>query len=87
MAKEETSPTSMRKVYFPLLGYSKTFAYSQQPSLTTPLCLNVRLTDVSEKIARGGTRPGLVKAYTTQVGGAYPIVKICSITTTYLEST
>ena len=74
------------KLYFPLRGLSRTLAFRETPPLTTPLAQNVRLTDVSKERARGGQRPGLIKAYTTQVGGAYPIVKMISVTTTFLES-
>ena len=74
------------RLYFPLRGLSRTLAFRETPPLTTQLCQNVRLVDVSKERSRGGQRPGLVKAYTTQVGGAYPIIKMVSVTTTYMES-
>ncbi|MFA5158154.1 MAG: hypothetical protein WC451_03160 [Patescibacteria group bacterium] len=74
------------KLYFPYGGLSRVLASREQPPTTTPLAKNVRLVDVDKNLSRGGTRPGVIKAYTNQVGGAFPVVKIVSVTTTFLES-
>ncbi|NLX97611.1 MAG: hypothetical protein GXY83_15695 [Rhodopirellula sp.] len=58
---------------FPLKGYDSNWAYANQPGLTTPKCLNVRAYSVDEQRARGGSRPGLKRAYTQQVGSGNPI--------------
>ncbi len=53
--------------------------------MTTPHAKNVRAFDVTEERGRGGQRPGFVKAYTTQIGGTNPVLKIVTIATTYIE--
>jgi len=83
MQRKEKEPTSLQ-LYFPLKGYNAAMSYQEQPLLTTPYCMNVVLTDVSEERARGGSRPALIKAYETVEGGGRPILKIDAITTTYL---
>ena len=55
---------------FPLGGYDANWAYSAQPPKTTPGCLNVRGYSTDQERARGGSRPGLRRAYDQQVGGA-----------------
>jgi len=74
------------KIFFPLRGLSRVGAYEDQPPLTSPHCMNVRLVDVKENRARGGQRPGLKKAYDTQIVGDHPVIKMLSITHTYMES-
>ena len=73
------------KFYFPIKGYSRLGSYEQQLPLTSPLMLNCRIKDVAENKVRGGQRPALIKAYTTQVGGSYPIIKMAAITTISIE--
>jgi hypothetical protein len=59
---------------FPLGGLSKNFAYQNQPPYTTADCCNVRPRDVFEGRLRGGTRPGLGKAFRgTLLGSGSPI--------------
>lgn len=53
--------------------------------MTTPHAKNVRAFDVIEERGRGGQRPGFVKAYDTQIGGAHPVLKIVTIAVTYIE--
>lgn len=70
---------------FPLSGLSEHWAYEIQPPLTSRLLMNCRPYDVEENQCRGGQRPGLKKAYTTQVSGAaHPIVALAQIVTTYV---
>ena len=54
---------------FPLGGYDANWAYGNQPEATTPSCLNVRGYSTDAERARGGSRPGLKRAYTQQLGG------------------
>ena len=70
---------------FPFGGLHEGLALERQPPTTSPQLSNVRAYDVSDERARGGQRPGLVKAYTTQIGGEYPVLHISTITTTYIE--
>lgn len=73
------------KFLFPFKGLNEGLATEEQPPTTTPILQNVRATDVSEERIRGGQRPGLKKAYTTQVGSAHPVIAITTIATTYIE--
>lgn len=50
-------------IHFPIGGLVKRYGYQSQPPYTTPDCQNVRPFDVLEGRERGGSRPGLVKAY------------------------
>ena len=71
-------------VTFPLQGLNENNAYEVQPPLTSRLLQNVRPYDSEEEQCRGGQRPGLKKAYSTQVSGAsHPIICLAQITTTY----
>jgi hypothetical protein len=73
------------EIRFPIGGLHTGAPYEQQPPGTTPACRNVRPSDVDEGRARGGQRPGLVKAFSTQVEGSYPIIAMVQIATTYIE--
>lgn len=70
---------------FPKQGLHTGFSGEQQPPDTTPACKNVRPFDVEEDRVRGGQRPGLVLAYSTQVVGDHPVIEMCQINTTYIE--
>lgn len=54
---------------FPLGGYDANWGYSAQPEGTTPACRNVRGYSTDSRRARGGSRPGLRRAYAQQIGG------------------
>lgn len=54
---------------FPIKGYDVNGAYSAQAALTTGNCFNVRGYSADEERARGGSRPGVRRAYTQQIGG------------------
>ena len=69
----------------PHLGLHRGLSNEKQPEGTTPDCLNVRPHDTDEGRVTIGQRPGLAKAYTTQVGGARPVIAMAQITTTYIE--
>lgn len=70
---------------FPIMGLHEGLSTEHQPPTTTPYCKNVRPFDVDEERGRGGQRPGFVKAFTTQIGGEHPVLKIAAIATTYIE--
>lgn len=58
------------RIPFPVGGLNRKYAYSDQPPRTAMRCQNVRPTDVMEERERGGSRPGLGKAYGQHLGGA-----------------
>jgi hypothetical protein len=41
--------------------------------------------NMDEERMTGGQRPGLSKAFSTQVGGAYAVTNIVQVTTTYIQ--
>ena len=66
---------------FPVGGLNRRYAYRQQPPFTTPDALNVRPDGTIEGRERGGSRPGIGKAYAEQIGGdEYPIRMLNSVT-------
>jgi hypothetical protein len=70
----------------PILGLHRGLPSEQQAPGTSFELVNVRPEDTTSERLRMGQRPGLVKAYTTQVsGGARPVLSICSVVTTYIE--
>jgi hypothetical protein len=73
------------KVPFPYLGLDEGSASAEQPPGTSFSLNNVRPYDITSERIRGGQRPALVKAYTTQISGAsHPVLHICSVVTTYI---
>lgn len=70
---------------FPIHGLHRGLSTEKQPPTTSPHLQNVRPIDVEEERVRGGQRPGLTKAYSTQIGGARPVLLITSIAVTYIE--
>jgi hypothetical protein len=68
----------------PLAGLSENMSFEKQPPFTTPFSLNMRNYDPDQQRARRGQRPGTAKAFTTQVGGAYPVRQMCQVVTTYI---
>lgn len=52
---------------WPLGGINRRWSFENQPQVTTPDAVNVRPTDSIGDRERGGSRPGLVKAYSTQL--------------------
>ena len=68
MASNPTKRT--HELLFPIGGIHKGAPNPKQPPFTTPDCLHVRPRDVLERRERGGLRPGFVKAFQEQIGGA-----------------
>lgn len=54
---------------FPVGGLDRRYSYRQQPPYTTPGCVNVRPTDTILDRERGGSRPGISKAFQQDLGG------------------
>jgi len=65
---------------FPVGGLNRKYGYQSQPPYTTPDCLNVRPSDVVKGRGRGGSRPGLEKAFSEQLGSGYPVNLLGNIT-------
>lgn len=74
------------EIPFPIAGLHEGLSNEQQPSTTSPYLKNVRPYDVTKERARGGQRPALIKAYETQIGDEYPVIGMCTITTTYIPA-
>ena len=74
----------MAEIQFPIHGLHEGLSAEKQPPTTSPNLQNVRPMDVEEERTRGGQRPGLTKAYSTQVGGSRPVIAMISINTTYI---
>ncbi len=55
-------------VPFPMKGLNRRWAYGQQSPDTAYDILNVRPDETAESRTRGGTRPGIIRPYPTQVG-------------------
>jgi len=73
------------EVRFPLKGLHTGLGHQDQPMLTSFSLLNVLPLNVDEERMTGGQRPGLAKAFSTQVGGAYPVTQMTQIVSTYIE--
>ena len=67
------------QIQFPLAGLDRRLGVQSQPPYTTPDACNVRPIDSLENRARGGSRPGLSRAYPTNLGG-YPIQLMTDVT-------
>jgi hypothetical protein len=74
------------ELFFPIQGLNEGLPAEKQPPATSPVLLNVRSFDVEEERIRGGQRPGLVKAYATQVGDNRPVIVLIQISTTYIAA-
>lgn len=73
------------RVSFPVQGLHRGQPAKDQPEGTAFDLQNVRPFDVTSERIRGGQRPGLTKAYTTQISGAsHPVLYMTSIVTTYI---
>ena len=84
MAKKKKRLERALELEPPLAGISENMAFEQKPPFTTPVMMNMRAYDPDEVRARMGQRPGTAKAFDTQVGGNFPIVKVTSITHTFV---
>lgn len=74
------------KIGFPIYGLHRGLPAEKQPEGSSFSLLNVRPYDVTSERIRGGQRPSIIRAYTTQISGAsHPVLQMCAITTTYIE--
>lgn len=69
----------------PIKGYHVGAIARKQPPLTSCSMRNVRPFDPDKERARIAQRPGLSKAFSTQVGGDHPIIRMVQIATVYIE--
>lgn len=69
------------KFELPIQGFSEGLVVRDTPAVLSGDMNNVRATDTIERRLRIGQRPGLSKAFTTQIASAKsPVVAIGSIT-------
>ena len=69
----------------PIKGYHVGGVAKKQPPLTSPSMRNIRPFDPEKERERLAQRPGLTKAFDTQVGGDHPIIRMLQIATIYIE--
>ena len=67
------------KLYPPMKGINKNWSASSQPRFTSPDMNNVRPRSVLDNRAILGQRPGLKKAYATQLGSGSPVIAISQV--------
>jgi hypothetical protein len=67
------------EVMFPFAGLNRSTSFQHQPPYTTPDATNVRPFDTIDFRLRGGSRPGLNKAFVLQLGGGAPVRFMTSI--------
>lgn len=72
-------PSERLTIEFPIGGLNRQLAYQNQPPYTTPDCLNVRARDVLTGRLRGGSRPGLSRAYVQELGGGQPVNMLATV--------
>jgi hypothetical protein len=73
-------------VSFPIQGLHRGLPAEGQPEATSFDLSNVRPFDTESERIRGGQRPGLKKAYDTQISDAsHPVLYLVSCVTTYIE--
>ena len=68
-------------ILFPHLGVSRVAGFQAQPPYSAPDALNVRPDDVFERRRRGGSRPGLLKAFSQELGSGSPVRLLNSVLT------
>ena len=62
------------ELQWPVRGLVRSAAVQRQAPYSTPNCLNVRPRDVFEDRVRGGSRPGINKAYQEDLGGPFQLL-------------
>jgi hypothetical protein len=72
------------QITFPIQGLHAGLSHQDQPPLTSFSLQNVMPLNVDEERMTGGQRPGLSKAFSTQVGGAFAVTHLVQVTTTYI---
>lgn len=82
---DKTDSAGESQLFFPFRGQNEAMSYKDQLPLTSPIIINCRPRDVNESRARGGQRPGLSKAFATQVSSAKPVLKLVMCVNTYIS--
>ena len=67
---------------FPSRGLDRRSSYENQPPYSTPDCQNVRPFDTIEDRERGGSRPGLLKAYKEELGSGNKVNMLSTVSVT-----
>jgi hypothetical protein len=70
---------SVVELHWPTGGVSKRTGHQQEAPYFAPDALNCRTYDVIQGRERGGSRPGLTKAYYTQLGSGNPVRLLSSV--------
>ena len=65
--------TPIVSLVYPVGGLNRQAAFQTQPPYTTPFALNVRSYDPLLTRQRGGSRPGLSKAFASAIGSGNPV--------------
>jgi len=65
----------LKRLLWPAAGVDRSLPFQDQPPYSTPFAVNVRLRDAAEHRQRGGSRPGMVRAYRYRLGleGGSPV--------------
>ncbi|MFA7279112.1 MAG: hypothetical protein WC100_03360 [Sterolibacterium sp.] len=71
---------------FPAGGLFKYSGFQRLPPFSTPDCMNVRPIDTLEGRDRGGSRPGLGKAFYQQLGSGNPVRMLAGVTVVQTDS-
>ena len=69
------------ELQFPFGGLSRNDGYQREPPYTTARCQNVRPRCVFENRKRGGSRPGVARAFYDQLGSGNPVRLLNRVTT------
>ena len=72
------------RIPFPSAGLVEAVAAQDQEVGGSFSLQNVRPFDITDERIRGGQRPGTALAYTTRIVGDYPVIFMCSVTSTYI---
>lgn len=78
MAQKSRRKRKFYELQFPVAGLDKSKAIQQQAPYTTPYVLNVWPYDQLEGRSRGGSRPGLKKAYATDLSSPINVLVVCT---------
>jgi len=74
----------MAEFQFPYRGLYRGGSYRRQPADTTPYCDNVRPFGNEDGRFRGGQRPGLAKAFNSQLASGAPVLRMLAVNTIYV---
>ncbi len=75
----------MPEIPAPIKGYHVGEAAVKQPELTSHSMRNIRSFDAETERNRIAQRWGMEKAFSTQVGGDHPVIRMVQVTTIYID--